>query len=275
MSNLELARAAYDLLVNKHPEGLSRSGLALALKTDDRSARDAVNGCRVLAAERPHPMTGQVWIIGFDPETSRYVAARDPYQARRIIAYQESRGEGHRAGAGRSEDGVRADVRPAVPGLVAEGAVLMPIRPENKARYPDNWKEISHRIRFGRANGKCEQCGVAHNAVGYREPDGTFAELSLQELANGVAEADGSKVITIVLTTAHLNHDPSDCRDENLAAWCQRCHLHYDREHHRRTQLITNFKKRYPGFVKLVTREQLEAAQQEFMGPLFMPEVVR
>lgn len=91
MSNLELARAAYHLLVNEHAEGLSRVALALALKTDDRSARDAVNGCRVLAAERPHPTTGQVWIIGFDPETSRYVAARDPYQARRIIAYQESR----------------------------------------------------------------------------------------------------------------------------------------------------------------------------------------
>lgn len=89
--SLELARAAYHLLVNAHPEGLSRAALALALKTDDRSARDAVNGCRVLAAERPHPTTGQVWIIGFDPETGRYVAARDPYQARRVIAYQESR----------------------------------------------------------------------------------------------------------------------------------------------------------------------------------------
>jgi hypothetical protein len=31
-----------------------------------------------------------------------------------------------------------------------------------------------------------------------------------------------------VLTVAHLNHDPQDCRDENLKAFCQRCHLRYD-----------------------------------------------
>ncbi len=90
MSSLELARAAYHLLVNKRPEGLSRIALAQALKTDDRIARDAVNGCRVLAATNPKK-DGSVYIIGFDPEEKVYVAARDPYQARRIIAYQESR----------------------------------------------------------------------------------------------------------------------------------------------------------------------------------------
>ncbi len=120
----------------------------------------------------------------------------------------------------------------------------MPIRPENKARYPDNWKEISRRTRFGRAQGTCERCGVAHNAFGYRESDGTFVELSLEELADGVAEADGLKVITIVLTTAHLNHDPSDCRDENLAAWCQRCHLNYDAQHHAENAAATRLGKR-------------------------------
>ena len=35
----------------------------------------------------------------------------------------------------------------------------MPIRPENKARYPKNWPEISARIR-ARAGNKCEDCGV-------------------------------------------------------------------------------------------------------------------
>lgn len=36
----------------------------------------------------------------------------------------------------------------------------------------------------------------------------------------------------VVLTTAHLNHTPEDCRDEVLKAMCQRCHLAHDREHH-------------------------------------------
>lgn len=32
----------------------------------------------------------------------------------------------------------------------------------------------------------------------------------------------------VILTVAHLNHEPADCRDENLKAWCQRCHNTYD-----------------------------------------------
>jgi hypothetical protein len=32
----------------------------------------------------------------------------------------------------------------------------------------------------------------------------------------------------VVLTVAHLNHQPEDCRDENLLACCQRCHNRID-----------------------------------------------
>lgn len=44
---------------------------------------------------------------------------------------------------------------------------------------------------------------------------------------------EGQKPIVIVLTIAHLNHQPEDCRPENLAAMCQRHHLAYDHDHHR------------------------------------------
>jgi len=77
----------------------------------------------------------------------------------------------------------------------------MPIRPENKARYPKDWKQISLRIR-DRAGNKCEDCGVENYSI-----------------------RDGSK---IVLTVAHLDHTPENCADENLKAWCQRCHNRYD-----------------------------------------------
>ncbi len=40
----------------------------------------------------------------------------------------------------------------------------------------------------------------------------------------------------MILTTAHLNHTPEDCSDDNLLAMCQGCHLHYDREHHAETR---------------------------------------
>jgi hypothetical protein len=87
---LELVREAYTLLVYKYPDGLTREQLAAKLQTKDRSARDAVNACRYLAATKPLA-DGSVWIIGFDPQIERYVAARDVHQARRVIAYQESR----------------------------------------------------------------------------------------------------------------------------------------------------------------------------------------
>ena len=43
----------------------------------------------------------------------------------------------------------------------------------------------------------------------------------------------------IVLTIAHLDHVPENCADENLRAWCQRCHLRYDAEHHKQTAYRT------------------------------------
>ncbi len=79
----------------------------------------------------------------------------------------------------------------------------MPIRPENKARYPSDWKAISRRIRE-RAGDKCEACGVE----------------------NGLPHPlTGSRV---VLTVAHLDHTPENCADDNLRAWCQKCHNSYD-----------------------------------------------
>lgn len=79
----------------------------------------------------------------------------------------------------------------------------MPIRPENRARYPTDWPEISRRIR-DKAGNKCEWCPAVNG-----EPH----------------PVTGSKV---VLTVAHLDHTPENCTDDNLAALCQRCHNRYD-----------------------------------------------
>ncbi|MBU6232506.1 hypothetical protein KGP36_07790 [Patescibacteria group bacterium] len=107
----------------------------------------------------------------------------------------------------------------------------MPIRPENKNRYPKDWPEISRRIRFDRAGSRCEcegECGR-----------GTH-EGRCPNVHNGVAYGTGSIVI---LTVAHLNHTPEDCREENLKAMCQGCHLHYDREHHKQSTIQTRRQK--------------------------------
>jgi hypothetical protein len=94
----------------------------------------------------------------------------------------------------------------------------MPIKPENKSLYPADWKEISKRIRFVRAANRCEWCGAQNG-----QPHPVTA----------------SKV---VLTVAHLDHDPTHNDDANLAALCQKCHLSYDSAHHRKTAAETRRK---------------------------------
>jgi len=83
----------------------------------------------------------------------------------------------------------------------------MPIRPENKDRYPKDWPEISRKKRAG---------GVCDGSPQF--PD--------CRARNGEPHPiTGSKV---VLTVAHLDHQPENCDPENLRAWCQRCHNAYD-----------------------------------------------
>lgn len=103
----------------------------------------------------------------------------------------------------------------------------MPIRPENRDRYPVDWPLLSGRIRFGRAGGRCEctgECGRGTHAGRCPNRHG--------EAAYGT----GSRV---VLTVAHLDHAPEHCDPANLRAMCQGCHLHYDRDHHAQTRAAT------------------------------------
>lgn len=86
----------------------------------------------------------------------------------------------------------------------------MPIKPENRKRYPANWKDIRKDI-LKRADNKCEFCGIENYAI--RE--------------------NGSKV---VLTIAHLDHTPENCDYSNLRALCQRCHNRYDAKHRAETR---------------------------------------
>lgn len=123
----------------------------------------------------------------------------------------------------------------------------MPIKPENRGRYPSDWKEIRQRI-LQRAMQRCEHPGcMAHNgAVGYWN-GGIFSRLSASLRDAGYKEGDtvhcsdgtALKIIKIVLTIAHLDHTPENCQDDNLRAWCQRHHLAYDQKHHLTTAYMT------------------------------------
>ena len=104
---------------------------------------------------------------------------------------------------------------------------MSPIRAENRGRYPADWPAISQRIRFVRAAGRCECLGEC----GRGTHDGRCPNLHGQP-----AYGTGSRV---VLTTAHRDHVPEHCDDDNLFAACQGCHLHYDRDHHAQTRAAT------------------------------------
>lgn len=85
----------------------------------------------------------------------------------------------------------------------------MPIRSENRARYPKDWPAIRESIRV-RSGDRCE------GSPAYPEC----------RAANGTQHpVTGSRV---VLTVAHLDHQPENNAPANLRHWCQRCHNTYD-----------------------------------------------
>jgi hypothetical protein len=91
----------------------------------------------------------------------------------------------------------------------------MPIK--DLARYPPHWKEISKAIR-ARAGNRCEGSPKYPDCRAF----------------NGKPHpVTGSRV---VLTVAHIDHDPGNCEPDNLRAWCQRCHLTSDARHHAKTR---------------------------------------
>ena len=125
----------------------------------------------------------------------------------------------------------------------------MPIRHSQRARYPKDWKAISRRIR-DRAGDRCEcdgRCGSTHldahdNLARCGAPNGRLVIRDRHEPENYEVHAvcggcaggdpDCARAVRIVLTVAHLDHTPENCDPSNLAAYCQRCHLGYDRHEH-------------------------------------------
>lgn len=114
----------------------------------------------------------------------------------------------------------------------------MPIRPDQRQRYPADWRRMSHELR---------------TAAGWRcQGTPAFPHCRAEHLRPH--PETGSRV---VLTVAHLDHQPENNAPENLRVLCQRCHLHHDRAHHRQNAAETRRKKQLTRF-----QRTLEAAQQ-------------
>lgn len=79
----------------------------------------------------------------------------------------------------------------------------MPIKPERKKLYPENWEKISLLLRM-KALWKCQLCQAK--------------QFENHPITGSV----------VILTVHHINGDPTDNRRLNLLALCQRCHNKLD-----------------------------------------------
>jgi len=134
----------------------------------------------------------------------------------------------------------------------------MPIRAELRIYYGQEWRtEIRPRI-LSRAGNCCEFCSKP-NSVWIETTTGTRWSKELRRpthfmywrrMSNGEWYTQRgrhcparpapafikSRLVKVVLTIAHLDHNPENNSDENLRALCQWCHLIHDKEHHRQSR---------------------------------------
>jgi hypothetical protein len=131
--------------------------------------------------------------------------------------------------------------------------------PVDMSRYPENWREISRAVRV-RAGNRCEWCGVVNGARGARDRYGRWHdEDDIDQLNSSLGEelfgGDYPRITRIILTVHHIGidkpdgtpgdkHDKLDCRDENLVALCQKCHLAADMDSHVRNAALTRLRRR-------------------------------
>ncbi len=158
----------------------------------------------------------------------------------------------------------------------------MPIRPENRDLYSADWPAIRQEV-LDREGHRCRRCRVPDHRWGIRWRAGTFTILTTmathtkvrpcvnEDEAKEAAENiflgvhfDGrdlwrrsehhetchrsGRLVQIVLTVAHLDHDPTNNGTKgnrpNLQALCQRCHNLHDGPHRRETAGRTRDRRR-------------------------------
>lgn len=117
----------------------------------------------------------------------------------------------------------------------------------DRSQYPEDWEAISLEVR-NNADWTCQECGkpcrpptmLWHDFVAHllNDVSDEWYSLTSDEVHNEDTGKWGfvDRPQRFTLTVAHLNHNPADCRPENLKAMCSVCHLKYDAEHHARSR---------------------------------------
>ena len=88
--------------------------------------------------------------------------------------------------------------------------------PMDRSKYPPDWDDIATAVKEA-AGWKCQPCGKQCYRPGEPVENTQY-----------------------VLTVAHINHDESNCKPDNLIAACSVCHLQYDNVHRRWKRLAKN-----------------------------------
>jgi hypothetical protein len=103
----------------------------------------------------------------------------------------------------------------------------MPIPNAIRTRfYGAHWRNVVRPEALQRAGYRCQRCGLAEGAVGYRT--GKLFHPVPARRRHGRQD-----LVTIHLNVAHLNNVPGDDRPENLEVLCARCHFLFDALVHR------------------------------------------
>lgn len=137
----------------------------------------------------------------------------------------------------------------------------MPIKPENRKLYPGGsptspeWKALRSRM-LEREQHKCKWCkapnhqwiarGNGRCSDSYMLMEGEVFHVETGEFlgrAKG-SEYDTKNLIQVILTIAHLDQDPTNNEDDNLAALCQRCHNRHDAPHRAKSAAKTRHSKK-------------------------------
>jgi hypothetical protein len=123
----------------------------------------------------------------------------------------------------------------------------------SRSTYPAHWPALRQAV-LARAGEACEcrgECGSAHHWEGRNRCGAPHQGWIVRE-AHAPAwwcqvERPGTPrpggAVRVILTTAHLCQDAT-CDDlTHLRAYCQRCHLRYDRVQHRRNAARTRLSR--------------------------------
>lgn len=129
---------------------------------------------------------------------------------------------------------------------------MSPIRLSEQARYPSDWLVIRARI-LARADNRCEflradgsRCNAPNHeriARSVKDPERWWPLVEAEQFMPW----ESWRLVLVVLTVAHLNHQPEDCGDDNLRAGCQLHHLRYDVAHHQQNAARTRRTKKGNG----------------------------